>query len=97
MRDCSENLQTLSCFPILEKIELFGLCMNSDIEAADDCGTVSKKLVQAYLQDHIEKIIMYIMQYSTSDSFIKVLNENFIDLRWNLIKFGHSTPKSKLQ
>ena len=28
------------------------------------------------------------MQYSTSNSFIKILNENFIDLRWDLIKFS---------
>ena len=27
---------------------------------------------------------MYIMKFSTSDSFIEVLNENFIDLGWDM-------------
>ena len=33
---------------------------------------------------------MYIMQFSTSDSFIEDLNEQFIDMGWDLTKFGMS-------
>jgi|TARA_B110000305_G_scaffold167333_1_gene184985 hypothetical protein len=33
---------------------------------------------------------MYIMQFSTSDSFIEVLNEQFIDMGWDLTKFDMS-------
>lgn len=27
---------------------------------------------------------MYVMKFSTSDSFIQVINENFIDLVWSM-------------
>lgn len=74
--------------PVAENDYLIGMCGKAEIKPQDDCENISKKLNQLYLQEIIEKIIMYVMQYSTSNSFIKVLNQNFIDLRWDLIKFG---------
>ena len=74
--------------PIADKQYLIGMCVKAEIKQQDDCETISKKFVQLYLQEQIEKVVMYVMQYSTSNSFIKILNENFIDLRWDLIKFS---------
>ena len=34
---------------------------------------------------------MYIMKFSTSDSFIEVINESFIDLRWDMSEFDLTT------
>ena len=81
--------------PIADRDYLINMCGKAEIEikTQDTCETVSKKLVQLYLQEMIEKVVMYVMQFSTSNSFIKILNENFIDLRWDLIKFSMSNQE----
>ena len=48
---------------------------------------MSKDIVQQYFKQDVEKILMYIMKFSTSDSFISVLNESFIDLGWDMTQF----------
>ena len=40
-----------------------------------------------YFQDDIEPVLLYVMQYSTSDFFIEVLMNEFIDLEWDLSSF----------
>ena len=32
-------------------------------------------------------VLLYIMKYSSSDSFVDVLNHNFIDPRWDMSAF----------
>jgi len=51
---------------------------------SDKCDSVSKDITKLYFSQDIEKVIMYVMKFSTSDSFMQIINENFIDLGWEM-------------
>jgi len=51
---------------------------------SDKCDSVSKDITKLYFSQDIEKVIMYVMKFSTSDSFMQIINENFIDLGWDM-------------
>lgn len=92
VENCQEIMYQQAYLPIAEASEIQQICANvqKNFQSDDNCDTVSKEIVQIYLKQDIEKQLMYIMQFSTSDSFIEVLNDQFIDMGWDLTKFDMS-------
>jgi len=44
-------------------------------------------IAEEYFRMDIELVLLYIMKYSSSDSFVDVLNQNFIEPNWDMSAF----------
>ena len=61
----------------------------------DKCSDLSQ-LVQLYLKNDVEEELKRLMEYSTSDGFIQVMYDSFIQSGWDLSQFeASSAPTSQ--
>ena len=94
VNNCALIMEQQAYLPIADQKEVTNICgqVKKDFnKEKDKCESVSKNIIQLYFKQDIEKIIMYVMKYSTSDSFIQVINENFIDLGWDMAAIDFSS------
>lgn len=89
VENCAQIMYQQAYMPLAFSSEIEEICEKAQSQHQDHetCETVSKRLVQMYFQEDIEPVLLYVMQYSTSDFFIEVLMEEFIDLEWDLSSF----------